>query len=181
MTGPALNEPVIIVEDVSRAIVEHARGAPESCKVLEHVQGGRCMRWFQVPSKSTRMCRVVEERQVGLLPGDASNQPHTPAAVAACSQIRPVPGIWQLRYSTCCAEHQIASSSKIAQTLACEPFLSQEHHAETRTELQHATRAHRAYDRSEASAHFPECCRAEPSPDLNSSDAGRVRINSPAI
>ena len=52
MAGPTLNEPVIIVEDVASAVVEHARGASESCEVLEDIQGGWGVGRLQVPPES---------------------------------------------------------------------------------------------------------------------------------
>mmetsp|Transcript_89139 Transcript_89139/g.160786 ORF Transcript_89139/g.160786 Transcript_89139/m.160786 type:complete len:293 (-) Transcript_89139:2574-3452(-) len=64
--GATFQEPVVVVEDVARTVVEHSRAAAEDCEVFEGVESWRCVRRLQMPPKSTGMGRVIEKGQVRL-------------------------------------------------------------------------------------------------------------------
>lgn len=51
----ALDEAVVVVEDVARAVVEHALAAPKGREALEGVQRAWRVRRFQVPAETARV------------------------------------------------------------------------------------------------------------------------------
>ena len=68
VTSATFDESMVIMEDVSSSIVEHASVAAEGCECQEVVQGWRRMWRFQMPTEARSMCGVVEEGQIRLLP-----------------------------------------------------------------------------------------------------------------
>ena len=64
MPRATLDEAVVVVEDVARAVVEHALAAPKGREGLEGVQRSWRVRRLQVPAEPARVRAVVEEREV---------------------------------------------------------------------------------------------------------------------